>query len=427
MKKLFIILMLLASPAWAAWTDKYVATTALGAEDCSSALNACTLAQAVAWCGANDCSSVIMNVKAGTAGAHYDLAADLTFGSYSVANTTTTPLWWRGYNTSIGDIDADNTLTKPVIHADTNTDQILVTGVHQIFSNINITSVCTDANGAVSATAGSLKFVRCSIINTGDHANASSIRVSTAGPVFLIGCRLQSHANATYNVNIGLPTTLYGCHLIGGLSGLYATYHVVAKHTVIEGFGTNGIYLNSGNYLMEFDHCTVYSADATNAVLVHAAPTIGLVTVTNSILGGCGTGVNNNSGADTNTVTVLKTHFYDCDTNLAGLTEMDAHTDPLGVLFYLLDNDTDPWVAKGSNNYTLASSNAIDKSTSYPGLFEGQASMTSYNDLGAVRHIDPTGGGASFISFLRNSGEGLALSVLAVIGIGSVAVVKLCA
>lgn len=162
----------------------------------------------------------------------------------------------------------------------------------------------------------------------------------------------------------------------------------------VSGFTTTGISVGSATRLFSIINCSIYAA-ATNGILITTLPTTGNINIYNCIIGGCTNGVNNNVGTDTNGVTLVSNQFYDCDNNIVGLTEQADVTADLTASLFNIDNDTDPWVAKASANFNLASGVAA-RSAAFPGIFDdpsGTNVMTGYPDMGAVRHQDPSGGG----------------------------------
>lgn len=371
-----------------AWTDKYVSVAGGGAHDGTSEANAWTLAEAIA---APYAAGQRINVKAGT---YANTTTSITFG---VAGTTTAPIWWRGYKTTIGDLDDGVTVARslqdgvnlPLITF--TTGQVIVSGKYHIFSNLDITSQCTTSFGAVNVSAAAPsgnQFYLCRIENTAANTAARSISIQGASAA-LIRCRLKTTNTATHNVYLGAVSVMAGCYVIGGDSSVYAASYVTLHKCVIESFGTNGVKCDAAANNQTILDCTIYAA-ATNAINISAIPTNGRVTIVNSILGGCTNGIN--AASATSGVFGYRNHFYGCTNNLVNIQEVSAYTDDLGVLQALMDDDNDPFVAKGSGDFSLASG-AIDKSAGFPGIFEGQTAMVGYPDIGAVRHIDPTAGG----------------------------------
>ena len=376
-----------------AWSDHY--GTEAGTDTYANSTNSgtpCSLATAVAGVAAGD----RVNIKAGT----YTISADLAFAT---AGTTTAPIWWRGYTSAIGDLDDAGGSRIPVTDlpniATTNvTDQITSAGAHQIWSNVAVASTCTDAGGAWNATGGNQRWIRCQIVNSQANTAARSLTTATTAPNVLIGCRLQATTTATIANSIGVFTKFIGCHLIGGVTTVTTVgSSFLLDYTLISGFGANGLSCGSAGGVFMVTNSTIYSA-ATNAILVATIPTSGFIIVTNSILGGCTNGINNNTGGNTNGITLLGNHFYSCTNNLVGLTEQAGVTADLAAALFNIDNDTDPFVAKTSANYTLTAT-AVDKSAGFPGAFDdpsGTNVMTGYPDIGAVRHVDPAGSGGSY-------------------------------
>src|SRR5688572_31804779 len=104
-----------------AWTERYVSVAGGGAHDGTSEADAWTLADAIAAYGTGQ----RINVKAGT------YANTTTGRTFATAGTTTAPIWWRGYNTTIGDLDdvVDGAASGPQITF--TTGLMTISGAHQ--------------------------------------------------------------------------------------------------------------------------------------------------------------------------------------------------------------------------------------------------------------------------------------------------------
>lgn len=381
MKRIFLILALgLSVSAHAAWSDHYV--TATGSDTYANSTNSstpCSLTTAVAGYAAGD----RINVKAGT----YTISADLAFAT---AGTTTAPVWWRGYKTTPGDLDAAGGSRIPVtdlpaITSTNVTDQITSAGAHQIWSNIAVASTCTDANGAWSATGGNQRFIRCQIKNTTANTAARALSVGTNNPYVLIGTRLEATTTATIAFSVSATAHMIGGQIIGGVTACTASEYSSYLGVAVSGFGTSGFSLAGATRTFNVSDCTIYAA-ATNAILITTIPTSGYITISNNILGGCTNGVNNNTGGNTNGVTLTANHFYSCTNNIVGLAEQADVTADLTASLFNIDNDTDPFVAKASANFTLTAT-AVDRGAGYPGAFDSPAGtpvMTSKLSIGAV-------------------------------------------
>lgn len=384
-----------------AWSDHYV--TDSGSDTYANSTNIstpCSLATAIANYAAGD----RINIKAGT----YTLAGAITFAT---AGTSTAPVWWRGYKTTPGDLDTAGGSRIPVtdlpkIDADTATDQVIVTANYQTFSNINITSVCTSAGGALSCSSGAgIRFIRCSILNTAANSGARAVSTGTSN-VFL-GCYFQATTTAGYCVYAANEATIYGCQFVGGATSIYRNNGLggTVAFCTASGFTTAFYENDNGTITSRFYNCTIYGGGATSGFLVSASLTSGYITIVNCIIGGVVNGINNSSGVDTFNILSVNNQFYDCTNNLVGITEgATVGADYLAALFNF-DNDTDPWVNKATANFNL-STGAAACSTAYPGAFDspnGTAIMTGYPDIGAVRHVDPSGGTTVTVFRTQNS------------------------
>jgi len=351
--------------------------------DVTSATGPWDFAAAIAGAAAGD----RVNVKAGSGGCY-----DNTTNTRTIVNSgsTTAPIWWRGYKTTIGDKDTaggSRTAGTDIPLWTWTTGRFYTTATYQTFSNIDFTSAyVASARGTVSMqTGGYFKFIRCRIENT--SANASSYAFYTdIGVGILVGCRLKATTTAGYVSYSSGHMLYYGCHVIGGVTGLCtsSTGHITALSCIVEGFTTNGIRINGGAYTGYVDHCSIYSSGASSvAILITLLPGTGNVFIGNSILY-CVTGISNAVGTNTHNIFLFNNHFVGCTNNVLYVTELSVTTDGLWIANLLIDEDTDPFVAKAGNNFTLAPTNNVDRGGGFPGVFEGQTIMVGYPDIGAV-------------------------------------------
>lgn len=367
-----------------AWTHRYVTATGAGdnSGDSSDFSDAMTLAQAIAD-AATPHAGYCYNIKAGT----YALTSATAF---SGAGSTSAPIWWRGCKATAGDLDDGVTIARttpgtdlPLITGDADA-QITITGESQIFSYLDISSVCVTANGAVYATAGSTWMIGCRIENTqAGQANAKALSCATTNPVMLIGCRFKATTDAAHCVNFSVRGMIMGCHIIGGAIGIRVGEMNVLTGCVIESFGSAGITSEATTHYHTIANNTIYAA-ATNGIRLDTTLTTGGIGIVNNIIGGCTNGINS-TAATTGRLTLYRNHFYNVTNHLVGITENADVTSELGILGRLIDNNTDPWVNKAANDFTLAAGNTIDKSAGFPGTFEGQTAMVGYPDMGAVQ------------------------------------------
>lgn len=375
-----------------AWTERYMDAAADAGGDGTT--NATTGANC-AWNNLTDAAAGVasgqrVNVKAGT------YAHTTTTVTLATAGTTSAPIWWRGYKTTIGDLD-DGTAARvagtdlPAITF--STGQLVLSAGYQIFSGLDITSACVTAGGAVSITGGNIVFYCSRIENTANHANASAVKTATTGAVSFIACRLKAYkgASAAAVIAPNVGTLLFGCHVIGGTSGISGTNNPVAHFCVIEGFNTSGMVSPDTGYSATSFQNTIYSNGATYGIRFINPPATGIAGhIVNTIIGGVTNGIH--SGSATSAIRMFNVQFYSCTNNLVNVAEIGTYDADLGKLLRLSVTASDPWVAKASNDFTLASG-AAAKSAGFPGIFEGQTAMHGYPDIGAVRHIDPSAGG----------------------------------
>jgi hypothetical protein len=137
---------------------------------------------------------------------------------------------------------------------------------------------------------------------------------------------------------------------------------------------------------MAFVNNSIYlSGTGTIGVKIYTVPVLGHALILNNIIMAV-TGISATSS--TNGVTAFRNHFVGCTNNLTNITELAAYNDPLGILYRLLDDDTDPWVTKATSDFTLAPTNNIDRTAGFPGIFEGQVAMVGYPDIGAVSRFN---------------------------------------
>lgn len=356
-----------------AWTERYCSVAGGGAHDGTSAANAWTLAEAIAAVAAGHRVNVLKGTYANTT----------TTRTFATAGTATAPIWWRGYDTTIGDIDTNNALTKPSFTF--TTGQMVTSGTKQKFSNITISSACTTAGGAVSVSGANISFLRVQFSNTA--ANAASSACSTtaggAGATFTL-CSFSATTTATSAVSpVGASDIFLGCYIQGGISGVtIGGVSIMIDFCIINSPTTNGVNCAavSGTVV---SNCSIYSC--TSGVTTSSATAS--VTVLNSVISTCTNGVNQSSGGNSSVIVVAGCSFYACTNDIAGVQECASSTDNMYVAQLNTHETVDPFVATGSQNFGLAST-ALAKSAGIPGAFESSGvSSTGYLDGGAVQMI----------------------------------------
>lgn len=351
-----------------AWTERYVRSDAAGGgngtTDANSGANgAWTLAEAIT----NVAAGHRVNIKAGT---YSNTTTDRTFGT---SGTTTAPIWWRGFNTTIGDIDSNNALTKPAITF--STGRFIATGSFQYFSNLNISGAQT-TNGQVRlGTGAKIYFDRCRIECTSANANGRAFSNNISTEVVLSRCYLKANASATDVIEVnGNGFTLIGCTVLGGGNGV----HVVSSINACLAFNTfdvggDAIRHSTAGGARIWSICnTVYSSGGDGFDMA-VAPAL-LLVASNIISENGGYGINNSTGG--NLATILRLHnLYYSNTSgnengLGNTPSVAEQTDSSSPV----TSSTDMTPATGSNGI----GNGI------PIGFEN-TSYSSYLDIGAVQ------------------------------------------
>lgn len=363
-----------------AWTEKYCSVAGGGAHDGSSEANAWTLAEAIAAVAAGQ----RVNVKAGT---YANTTTDRTFAT---AGTTTAPIWWRGYNTTIGDIDSDNALTKPAWTF--TTGRVIVSGAHQLFSNLDISGAQT-SNGQIRVTAGVLTFDRCRIECTAANANGRAVFNDSAAMV-MTACYLKATTTATDVIaESGNALHLSGCTVIGGTNGVnLSSGPLVMTACTVRGAGSYGV-LSSTSNLLHLANVTVRGSGS-DGVRLTSLPSTNIHMIHSCLFASNGGyGVNNSSGTNTSFVRMSNNDFY---SNTSGTTNGFGDTPSLREQTEGSDPNT------SSTDLSLVSG-ASAKATGLPGAYENE-SYTSYLDIGGVQRQEPSSGLANRAIIQQNIG-----------------------
>lgn len=366
-----------------AWTDRYCIDGGAGLHDGTSEANAWSLAEAIAAAVGGD----RINVKAAT---FANTTTSRTFGDGAGAATTTAPKWWRGYKTTIGDMDGRPTTTRvagtDIPHITFTSGIVTISGVHQIFSSISFLGTATGSARLVGVTGSKCKFIRCRFENQDTNVSDWAIRASTDG-LYFTECWFKATSSAN-NVAISEERIFWdGCVFIGGGNGLMLDAGAQAPaclDCVFDNNGDDAIEVpGNGSVIVLIDSPTIYSPGGHGINITGAVPCNILIRnpIFSDITGVGKVAVNVVSGS--NVPHIVNPLFYNVTTEYGNVTE--------DLEWFRQDDSSSPFEDAGSHDFDLASgSNA--KSNGAPGLFEGE-SYRSYADIGAVRHIDPAGGG----------------------------------
>lgn len=347
-----------------AWTEKYVTVAGAGAHDGTSEANAWTLAEAIAAYAAGQ----RINVKAGT---YANTTTDRTLGT---SGTTTSPIWWRGYNTTIGDIDANNALTKPAVTF--TTGRLSVSGSHQIISNLDISGAQV-TNGQVRIFTGTfIHFDRCRVECTAANANGRAVSINTTD-VTLSRCWLKCTSSVEIVDTSGQNRLAFlGCALEGGANGIVhsGTSNILIAFCSFNNVGGDAIQSSmTAAWLIVL--CNTFYSAGSDSIEMTALPGNGII-AGNLFSESAGWNIKNSSGANTNLIRRLHNLTH---------TPTSGHETGFGDSPSLAEqtDTSSPFAnAAGADLALVATTTA--KATNIPVGFENQ-SYTSYYDIGAVQ------------------------------------------
>jgi hypothetical protein len=364
-----------------AWTDRYVRDDAAGGGDGTTNTNsgangAWTLAEAIT----NVTAGTRVNVRNGT------YSNTTTIRTTGVAGTTSAPIWWRGFNTTIGDIESDNGLAKPLI--DFTTGNWVCNTAFNYFSNIRFNSAATTGTnpGTVNTTTAATdnKFFGCRFTNTAANANSHALRF--AGQRNLVRVSYLQSTSSAHCLFMAASSLAFGNYIDGGNQGINAQTTCSLMYNIIDDCASHGILADTTIQMIIGN--SIYSAGGDGIRIT--GTTVSLFVANNLIANSAGWGINFSSGA--NGATVLFGNVYRSNTSgtVNNLTEDWRWGETsLGV---------DPWTNAAADDFSLVSD---AKALSLPGAFENEP-FIGYMDPGAVQRQEPAGGGG----LLRHPGMG---------------------
>lgn len=348
-----------------AWTERYVRADAAGGgngtTDTNSGANgAWTLAEAIT----NEAAGIRLNVKVGT------YASTTTTRTAAAAGTTTQPIWWRGFNTTPGDIDTDNTLTKPSFTF--TTGRMVFSGAHHIISNIMF--LCTGAVGAATLSITGGGWVdRCRAENQQANASASAINIATTGGAVITESYFKATTTATQVVQAQTGCEMSDCVSDGGVAGINCTSGTSTfRNSIVKGQTTDGIIANSSGQVRA-SQVTIYGGS--NGIKFSTVSAAGNLIEACLFHSNSTAGINNATGTDTNNIKVLRCSSYNCGAATAGLGDAP-------VLLAIAET-TDPVVNAAGGDFTLIDG-ALSRGVVNPFVYEN-STLASYADRAAVQ------------------------------------------
>lgn len=324
--------------------------------------------------------SMRVNIKY-NASAYAMTTTTLTIGSSGI---TTAPIMFRGYNTTIGDIESNNTLAKPTISW--TTGQLIVSGSYTSYHNLILTGAQV-TNGQVRHTGSRTWFHRCRLACTSANANGSAFS-NTANNVVFTQCDLTSTASANIAV-AGNQVGFIGCNFINGLNGISSS----SGNLIIVAFcnfisQTGDACRATGATNVTYFLCNTVYAPTSDGFEQTVDPTTTMSVLFGNIFDSCGNSgsayaINSSIGTNTSNIVRLANLFHASRTadenGISDLPAMGAQTDAAS-----------PFTAAGTDFSLVSTSNG--KAKALPGTFENR-SETSYLDIGAIQRAEPAAGG----------------------------------
>lgn len=365
-----------------AWTERYVRSDAAGGGNGTTDTNsggngAWTLAEAIT----NVAAGHRVNIRAGT---YSNTTTDRTFGT---SGTTTAPIWWRGFNTTPGDIDTNNSLTKPAITF--TTGRFIATGSFQIFSNLNISGAQTTNSQIRCGTGSKIWFDRCQIECTSANGNGRAFSVNGSAEVILTRCWIKASNTATEVIECnGQGGTFVGNVILGGGHGIAISLGIVVcvAFNTFDAGGDAVRVTNSSIRLWCIGN-TIYSSGSDGFECTQN-PTLAFI-ANNIITESGGYGINNSTGGNIASIFRLHNLYY---SNTSGNENGLGDTPSVAE-----QTDTSSPVTSSSDMTPATGSNGIGNGI--PIGFEN-TSYSSYLDIGAVQK-QATGGGGLAANPLR--------------------------
>ena len=373
-----------------AWTERYCSPTGAGAHDGTTAGDAWDLGEAITNANAGHRINLI-------AGTYANTTTSRTFATGAGAATTTAPKWWRGYTSTIGDLDSHPSSTRtagtdfPLLTF--TTGSVSISGVHQIFSNIEFRMTGAGATRLVSVTGSKCKFIRCRFDNQDANSASYAVRASADGGYFN-NCWFKATSTATHVVVSEERILFDGCVVRGGGNGFFLTgaFSQEVLDCICDDNGDDGIELQgSASVPQVIDGCTVYSPGGhginnTSAVpcnllvrgcLFHTITTAGKYAI--NMFGG------------TSVPHITGNAYYNVTTRFNNVTE--------SLEFFAISEGSDPCTNAASHDFSLVSG-ASSKGAALPQLFENE-SYKGWRDAGAVQREEPASSSGLVIATRR--------------------------
>ena len=342
-----------------AWTERYVDASASGGGTGTSASDPWTLAEGFA----NVSSGQRVNIKAGT----YTISSTLNIGASNVV--------FRGYTTTIGDLDSVSPSTLRVAGADIPK----VTGTTRAVSNTNYISNATiqnisfefDASDTVIYMNNMTDFslLRCRVINSNSAGRCTKSRYS----FFQIANCYLHNASTTVNVHEtaalgGSSASIIRSVISGGSVGSTGPSTRYIDSLFIN---QSGIAINGLGYTQQDIHgCSFYNAGS-HFISAGSAR----LCASQCVFDTCGGYAINKTGSN---YCLTNNAYYDSSFTSGRISTSD------GDDFEAVTLSSSPFLDAAGGDFTIDSASPV-----YQPKFLYENGQASYADIGAIQHQNP--------------------------------------
>lgn len=293
----------------------------------------------------------MVNVQGTYGTALSPLAADITIAAgVGTAPSTTAPVWWRAFATTIGDLDgqASSHTSMPTVYMDAN-HKVSVTASYQIFTNIGFHQVTGSgtATDCVRETGSFNLFDRCQFTTAYASANAFPYRHVTGNDSVVS----NSYVTASTTVTAALYSQLsydffIGNYIVGGAAGIECAAVCTAEDNIITG-ATYGIYAINVSHIYASRN-TIYNCGT--GVYLSAADSNQNVFYGNVITdSSTDYGMSASAGSSTKIRNLSNVFYNNRTSDLNNLTQMADNTTDLAKALFNLVETASPYVTAGTN------------------------------------------------------------------------------
>jgi hypothetical protein len=244
-----------------AWTERYVSVAGGGLHDGTSEANAWTLAEGLT----NAAGGHRVNVKAGT---YSSVTWSPTNAGTGMSDTT--GVLWRGYNSTIGDLEEQGRLLSGAGRLDTTNFPVITCTVEgTIQSNHIHRNLVFTTSSAIAITssgvADHLVFIECQLSCTGSGANAQ-LFVADNFCTFIASDFICTGSTHDVMISVDLTAQAYGCrfettaHFCAQVQGRssFDSCVFIGLDATPSGSGNGGVQLDTVNGEFTLANCTFY-------------------------------------------------------------------------------------------------------------------------------------------------------------------------